>query len=105
MSTDNISPNHLDEELSDTASPSSDTIGAVNANNKRDKPSTDTKTKFPVVLLKLDTNIPLEDKIMMFLLKHAKAYGGYDEAFGHRKKTKFLDNSLEHLFSACGPLN
>ena len=105
MNANSTATNDLNEEEFDTPSPASDIGCTVNANSKRDKPSTDAKSKFPVVLLKVDMNIPLGDKIMMFLLKHAKAYGGYDEAFGHRKKTKFLDNSLEHLFSPCGPLN
>ena len=63
------------------------------------------KDRFPVSLLKVDSTVPLGEKIVMFILKHAKANGGYDNSFGHRKKLNFLTIALEHLFSECGPLN
>ena len=63
------------------------------------------KDRFPVSLLKVDSTVPLGEKIVMFILKHAKANGGYDNSFGHRKKLNFLTIVLDHLFSDCGPLN
>ena len=41
----------------------------------------------------------------MFVLKNARSYGGYENAFGHRKSLNFPNNAIKHLFSECGPLN
>ena len=46
------------------------------------------KEKLPVTLIKVESTVPLGEKVLMFVLKYAKAYGGYENAFGHRKKLK-----------------